>query len=477
MDQTVPPLGPLAHPMLIPRFFSLACFSVDNPRPDCRRFVIACLVLFGGVGLAGLPASMADDWPQWRGENRDGVWRETGIVDQLPDGPLPRKWSVPVGSGYSGPTVADGRVFLTDRQVSVVDGREQERERVLCFDAETGRSIWSHTYDAPYGAVGYKAGPRASVTVDDSLAISVGATGMLFCFDAATGDIRWSHDLQQRYAIEMPNWGIAGAPLVHDGKVIQIVGGSKGTTIVAFDRETGEEVWRALDEAIGYSSPIVIRQSDRDVVVCWTGESVTGLDPRDGAVFWSIPFPSSRMPIGIATPIVEDDRLFVTSFYDGSLMLRVPKDRLDAEILWQFRGPDERQTEALHSIISTPVMDDGYIYGVDSYGELRCLDAATGKRIWEDDSAVPRARWATIHFVKRANRYWMFNDQGVLTVAQLDPQGYHPLSRCFVIDPTTDQLPRRDGVTWSHPAFANRAIFIRNDRELISASLAADATP
>jgi outer membrane protein assembly factor BamB len=412
----------------------------------------------------------AEDWPQWRGANRDGVWNETGIIDQLPEGRLPRKWSVPVGSGYTGPTVADDRVYLTDRQVEVESGKEIERERVLCFDAETGNLVWSHTYDAPY-EIGYKAGPRASVTVHEGKAISVGAMGHMFCFDAKTGEILWQRDLNAEYKIAMPIWGIAGAPLVYGNSVIQIVGGSEGASVVAFEILTGDELWRSLNEKIGYSAPILIRQADQDVAVCWTGESVSGLNPDDGNVLWSVPFPSSRMPIGIATPIVENDQLFVSSFYDGALMLKVPKDQVTAEIQWQFRGPDEMRTEALHSIISTPVLEDGYIYGVDSYGELRCLDAATGKRIWEDLTAVPRARWATIHFVKHDDDFWMFNDQGTLTIAGLSPEGYQPRSSGLLIDPTTDQLPRRNGVTWSHPAYANRCIYIRNDKELIAVDL------
>ena len=133
-----------------------------------RRFQlpIGITLVVGNLFLVATVA--ADDWPQWRGANRDGVWNETGIVDRLPEGRLPRKWSVPVGSGYTGPTVAENRVYLTDRQVEIEGGKEIERERVLCFDAETGNLVWSHMYDAPY-EIGYKAGPRASVTVHEGL--------------------------------------------------------------------------------------------------------------------------------------------------------------------------------------------------------------------------------------------------------------------------------------------------------------------
>lgn len=437
----------------------------------CCRRVITILCLSGLLGHPDL--AISEDWPQWRGPERDGVWRETGIVDRLPGGVLPRRWTAPIGPGYSGPTVAESRVYVMDRQVDVVDGKELEFECVLCFRADTGDPLWEHRYAAPY-EIGYSAGPRASVTIHDGLAYAVGAMGHFHCLDAASGEVQWSHDLDEEYEIEMPIWGIAGSPLIYEQLVIQIVGGSDGACVVAFDRISGRETWRSLDDQPSYTSPILIRQADQDVLICWTGDTISGLDPAGGRVYWSYPMPPSRMPIGVATPVVENERLFVTSFYDGSAMLRVPEDRLLAEELWRKVGPDEKQTDALHSIISTPVLTDEHVYGVDSHGELRCLDAASGERIWEDTSAVPVARWATIHIVRQDDRYWMFNDQGQLTIARLTPEGYEPLSEAQLISPTTGQLPRRQGVTWSHPAYANRHVFIRNDREIISASLAAD---
>jgi hypothetical protein len=179
------------------------------------------------------------------------------------------------------------------------------------------------------------------------------------------------------------------------------------------------------------------------------------------------------MPIGIATPIVAGNRVFVSSFYDGSLMAKLAQDRPTARKLWAARGRDEMNTEALQTIISTPVMFGGHVYGVDSYGELRCLDGKTGKRIWEDLSATPRSRWSTIHFVRQADRFWMFNERGELLIGRLSPQGFQEISRAKLLEPTREQLRMRGGVCWSHPAYANKHIFARNDKELVCASLAA----
>jgi outer membrane protein assembly factor BamB len=371
--------------------------------------------------------------------------------------------------------VAEGRVYISDR----VDDPLQ-KERVHCFDAQTGRPIWSYEYDCPYVDIGYKAGPRACVTIDEGRAFALGAMGHLHCFDAAKGDVLWKRDLNREYKIQdkdlgddrMPIWGIAAAPLVYQDLVILHIGGRDGACIVALNKTSGDEVWRALDDRAQYSAPILIQQAGQTVCVCWTGDSVAGLDPATGKVYWRHPLTPGKMPIGIATPVVEKDRLFVTSFYDGSLMLRLLQDKPAVEELWRRVGPSERETDALHSIISTPSMIGDYIYGDDSYGELRCLDAKTGDRLWEDQTATPRERWSNIHFVQNGERVWMFNERGELIISKLSPQGFEEIDRAKLISPTLEQLRRRDGVTWAHPAFANRCVFARNDKELVCASLA-----
>ena len=155
-------------------------------------------------------------------------------------------------------------------------------------------------------------------------------------------------------------------------------------------------------------------------------------------------------------------------------MVRLGEKATDARTLWSAVGSSERNTKALQCMISTPIMRDGYIYGVDSYGELRCLVAATGERVWENQTATPRARWSNIHMVEQQDRVWMFNERGELIIAKLSPAGYQEISRAKLIEPTTAQLRQRNGVCWSHPAFANRHVFARNDRELVCASLAAE---
>ncbi|MEK6236193.1 MAG: PQQ-like beta-propeller repeat protein, partial [Planctomycetales bacterium] len=315
-------------------------------------------------------------------------------------------------------------------------------------------------------------GPRASVTIDEGKAYSLGAMGHFFCLDAASGEVVWSKDLDAEYSIRMPIWGIAASPVIEGDLVILQIGG-EGACLVAFDKKTGKQRWKALDDRASYSAPIVIEQGGKRVLVCWTGDNVVGLNPQTGDAYWTHRFKPNRMVIAIATPVVEQDRLFVTSFYDGSLMLRLSPDKPAVEQLWRRQGKSERDTDSLHSIIATPYLRGDHVYGVDSHGELRCLDAKTGDRLWESLKPTPKARWSNIHMVRNGDKIWMFNERGELIISRLSPQGYEEISRAKLIEPTRDQLNQRGGVCWAHPAYAGKHIFIRNDSKLVAASLAA----
>ncbi|MHC4155167.1 MAG: PQQ-binding-like beta-propeller repeat protein [Planctomycetota bacterium] len=419
--------------------------------------ILACL-LFGAEGLA-------DDWPQWRGPKRDGVWREKGIVQEFAGAHLPIRWRAKIANGYSGPTVADARAYVTDRLTE-----PNQLERVHCFDAVTGKQIWSHSYECTYRKVGYPDGPRASVTVDSGRAYSLGTMGHLFCFDAAKGTIVWSKDLGSEYRLKVPIWGVAAAPLVERDMLIVHVGGRDNACVIAFDKATGNERWRALNDGASYSPPIVIEQAGKRVLVCWTGERLVGMEAATGKLYWEKPLKSIQ---NVATPVVHEDFLFVSGFFAGSMLLKLDSNEPNVTVVWQRKGENEKRTDALHCCISTPVLDGDYIYGVDSYGELRCLDLHTGDRIWESLDAVPRARWANIHFIRHQDNVWMFNERGELIISKLSPEGFHEISRTKLINPTEGQLGRRGGVCWTHPAFAYKHVYIRNDEELICADLSA----
>jgi outer membrane protein assembly factor BamB len=421
----------------------------------------------------------AADWPQWLGPQRDSVWRERGIVEKFPAGGPPVLWRTPIGAGYTGPAVAGGRVFLLDRRVRnekadprdpFARGRIAGTERVLCLDAQSGAELWRFEYDCPY-TVSYAAGPRATPTVEGQLVFTLGAEGNLMCLDIRTGFPVWSRDLKE-FAGQTPLWGFAGHPVIHGEKLICLVGGA-GTTAMAFDKRTGKELWRALTaKEPGYAPPTLIRAARREQLILWHPESANSLDPATGEVLWSVPF-QSRAGMSIATPRQLGDLLFFSCFYNGSLMTRLAADRPAATKVYQSPKVSEKDTAMLHTVMSTPFLEAGHIYGVCSYGQLRCLKADTGERVWETLAATTDGkpvRWANAFLVKQGNRFFLFNEQGDLILAKLSPEGYQELGRAHLLEPTNTDPGRP--VVWSHPAFANRCLYARNDRELICVSLA-----
>jgi len=425
-------------------------------------------VLITVLSLLLAVSARGSDWPQWRGPKRDGTWPEKGIVQKFETSPLKIRWRTTISNGYSGPTVASGRVYVTDRVTSPT-----QTERVHCFDAMTGNKIWSHEYECKYEEIEHRNGPRASVAIDENRAYSLGTMGHFLCFDAADGNVLWSRDLKTEYAIKMPIWGISACPLIEKALVIVHIGGKDNASIVAFDKVTGDEKWRALNDTVSYSAPIVIDQAGKRVLVCWTVERVVGLDPATGDLYWQHEFTPDRLSQNIASPVFENNYLFVSSFFDGSLLLKLAPDRLVVEKVWQRKGQNERNTDSLHCCISTPIIKGNYIYGVDSYGELRCLDLLTGDRVWESLDAVPHDRWANVHMIQNQDKTWLFNERGELIISKLSPRGYQEISRSKLIEPTKGQLNQRGGVCWSHPAFAYKHVFIRNDEELLCADLSA----
>jgi outer membrane protein assembly factor BamB len=421
------------------------------------------------------PAARADDWPQWLGAQRDGVWRETGILDKFPEGGLKVLWRVPIRGGYAGPAVASGRVYVTDyvtdadlRKLNNPAGRPKlnGKERVLCLDAKEGKELWKHEYDCPY-AISYPAGPRCTPTVAGGKVYTLGAMGNLRCLDAARGTLLWSKDFQKDYGAKAPTWGFAGHPLVEGDKVICIVGG-KGSVAVAFDKDTGKEKWKALSASEpGYSAPVVMEAGGKRQLVIWDADAIHGLDPETGKVYWTEALKPS-FGMAIATPRRDGDYLFAGGMGNKALLLRLAADKPAVEEVW--RG--QRDT-AVYPSNSTPAAEGGTLYGCDSMeGDLRAVDLKTGKRLWKTFAPVAgeRTGHGTAFLVKNGECYFLFNEKGELIIARLTPKGYEEVSRAKLLKPTGEAFGR--AVVWSHPAFADKCVFARNDQEIVCASLA-----
>lgn len=437
----------------------------------------------------------ADDWPQWLGPKRDGVWHETGLVEKFPAGLKP-SWKQPCGPGYSSPAIAAGKLYLTDfvpdtGEVLPKGGFSKSRtvgkERLTRRDAATGKAEWSADYPVTY-TISYPGGPRVMPTVDGDRVYTLGAMGDLNCYETATGKPVWSKNFVKDYDAPIPMWGFASHPLIDGEKLICLAGGSKDRLVVAFDKKTGEQIWasQSCGGDFGYCPPMIFTFGGKRQLVIWHSRAVVGLEPDTGKRIWRVDF-EVKAALTAPTPVkVGDDGLFITSFYNGSLFLKV--NATSATTVWksQSTGENASQTKDLSSIMPTPVIDGDYAYGVCSYGQLRGLEVKTGKRLWETMQATrgkltppkvaaqeePGAgeRWSNAFLTPQGGRYFLFNEQGDLIIAKFSPNGYEEVDRAHLLDPTNTMAGRK--VVWVHPAYANRCIFVRNDNEVICVSLA-----
>jgi outer membrane protein assembly factor BamB len=435
-----------------------------------------------GLFLLAAPAP-ADDWPQWMGPNRDGVWKETGILAKFPaDGPK-KLWSMPVSGGYAGPAVADGKVFVADRVLKPgqkdpddpfnKEAKVESKERVICFDSATGRELWKHEYDCTY-QVSYPAGPRCTPTVHDGHVYALGTMGDLYCLTADKGKEVWRKNFVKDLGAVVPMWGFCGHPLIYKDFVITVVGG-EGQVAVAFDKKTGNVKWKALSASEpGYCPPTLIKHGKTEQLLIWDADHLSGLNPATGAKYWSVKLkPDYGMSI-MAPQLGEGGHLFAAGMGNKSVVLKLDDAKPAVKEVWH--GGKET---SLSPVNMTPLIDDGVIYGVDRPGNLRAVDLKSGKRLWSTFTPVFNAEKpanftqggsGTAFLTKNDDRYFVFNELGTLQIAKLTPKGYEEESRAQLLEPTGAAFGRK--VLWSHPAYANKCVYVRNDKELACFSLA-----
>ena len=442
-----------------------------------KKVTPLCLVVTILVFLANSNASTADDWPQWLGPRRDSVWRETGIIDHFPEGGLTRKWKVDLAGGYAGPTVANGKVFVHDYLTSGDKtpspnrrNQLQGKERVLCFDSKTGKQLWKYEYDCAY-AISYPAGPRVTPTVDGDRVYTLGAEGDLNCLNADNGKKIWSHNFKKDYGAKTPIWGFCGHPLIDGNQLICLVGG-EGSVAVAFDKKTGKELWRALSaKEQGYCPPTMIEAGGKKQLLIFHAEAINSLNPKNGKVYWSHKI-TPGYGMAITAPRKWKNYLFVGGIYYQALMLKLDANAPKADILWKTaRG------KGISPVSSTPFLENGYLYGCDFKGEFRCVELDSGKHVWstfKPTTGKRPANSATAFIVKNGDRFFLLSETGDLIIAKLSPKGYQELSRTRLIEPDYPAPGQGRTVVWSHPAFAEKCVFARNDKQLICVSLAKD---
>ncbi|TWT29882.1 PQQ-binding-like beta-propeller repeat protein [Blastopirellula retiformator] len=430
------------------------------------------------LALITVPVSAAD-WPQWLGPQRDSIWRESGVVDKFPPSGAKIKWRVPVSYGYSGPAVSDGHVFVTDYVKQSGDITNNPGgpdvltgvERVHCLDVATGKEIWKYEYPRNY-RISYGAGPRATPTVDGDKVYTLGAEGDLICFNAANGEVVWKKLLTKEFKCDAPFWGYSSSPLI-DGDTLYCLVGGEGSIAVAFDKNTGKELWRALSSTSqGYCPPTMIEFGGQKQLLIWHPLALCSLNPKTGDVYWSVQLePSYAM--SISPPRQQGDLIFAGGYTDASVLLKLT-DGPGAEVLWRGSGKTSIATAN-----APPIMSGKTIYGVDGVsGQLMAAKVEDGERLWETQkptSPERRPKHATAFLVKlgeSGDRYILASETGDLIFADLTPEGYDEINRAHILEPTNDAFGRP--VVWSHPAYANKSAYLRNDKELVCVDLAAE---
>jgi outer membrane protein assembly factor BamB len=395
--------------------------------------------VFGVLILFAVSLVWADDWPQWRGPNRDGISKETGLMKTWPATGPKVIWRATLGSGYSSISISQGRVF-TMASIGT-------NEFAFAFDEATGKELWRFRTDATYQS-GQGDGPRSTPTVDGNWVYVLGAQGKFYALNAKDGKPIWSHDLISEFGSEIPGWGMSTSPLIEKDLVLLDLGGRTGHSIGAFNKKSGSMVWKTHTDKQGYSSPIAVTASGQRQLLFFTGTSLVSVSPT-GNVNWKYPWRTSYYA-NIATPIfIAPDKVYISSAYDtGAAVLKLVGDKNKASFqeLWKSKISQNH--------FSSSILYDNYIYGFDN-SILQCIEASTGTEKWKQSG------FGKGSLILADGRLIMLGERGQLAMVAPTPVAYKEISQVQAID----------GKTWTAPALANGKLYVRNDKQLICMDL------
>jgi len=343
---------------------------------SAKRSVVAVLV---GVILAGATCAMAQDWPQWRGANRDGKVEGFTAPQTWPK-ELAQKWKATVGTGDATPALVGDKLYVFTRQ--------GDDEVALCLDAATGKELWKDKYAARAveGAAARHPGPRSSPTVADGKVVTLGVGGVLSCLDAATGKVLWRNEEFKA----VPMFFTAMSPVVVDGMCIAHLGGKGGGAVVAFDLAAGAQKWKWTGEGPAYGSPVLMTVDGAKQLVFQGEKDVLGIAVADGKLLWQVATPAQGRFFNSASPIVDGQTVIITGQGSGTKAVKIEKqgDAFAAKELWSNAD--------LGTGYNTPVLKDGFLYGFSDKGNLFCMDAKTGKACWTDATKRGQGNFAAV---------------------------------------------------------------------------------
>ena len=376
-------------------------------------------------------------WTDFRGPNRDGVYAEKPILTAWPATGLRQLWRQPIGGGYASFVVANGLAFTVEQR--------RQQEAVTAYDLETGREIWAHLYDASFQESMGGDGSRATPTWRDGKLYSLGATGELRCLEAETGKLIWRRNILTDNQAPNLFYGVSASPLIVDGKVIVQAGGSANKSIVAYDAQTGEPAWHALDDPAAYGSPMLVNLAGRRQLLAVSSTRAFGLAVEDGKLLWEHPWVVQMNNRNIAQPVLMGTNRFLLSagYGTGCAAVEVGESNsnFSAQTLWRNKN--------LKNKFTSSVFWNGHLYGLDE-DRLVCLDAATGERKWKDGNyGYGQLLLASGHLV-------ILCGDGDLALVKASPDKHEELAR----------VPGIKGKTWNHPAIADGKLLVRNSVEM-----------
>jgi outer membrane protein assembly factor BamB len=374
----------------------------------------------------------AQDWPQWRGPNRDGISGAFASNKAWPE-KLKLKWKVTVGEGYSSPVVAGGKIYMHTR--------EGDREVVSCLRTEKGQVVWQEGYAAPYTVVPAAArhgkGVKSTPVVEGGRLYTLGISGILSCFDAKTGRLQW------RKEFGSPDFGTAMSPLADRGLVIAHVGTNGHGALTAFDTETGTEKWCWKGDGPAYASPIVVELGGTRQIVTQSQHNIIGVSEATGELLWHIPF-NTAYEQNIVTPVLYHDTLIFSGFDNGVMAVRLLKrgSQWSTETVW-------RNTD-VSMYMNSPVVNGDLLFGLShrKRGQFFCLDPRNGATLWTSEGR--QADNAAI--VDAGTVLLLLTDNAELIVVKKSREGFEPLRKYSVAD----------SPTWAHPVILNGGILIKD---------------
>jgi outer membrane protein assembly factor BamB len=403
-----------------------------RPRRISTRGACFCAAL-----LLVASCASADDWPRWRGPGGDGICREKGLMETWPKNLTPL-WTAEVGRGYAGPVAQGGRAYC----FSTVDGRDT----LTCYDARTGDVAWSESYEG--GWTGNYPGTRATPYIEKDRIYTFGGNGDLVARDLKSGKLLWRLNVLRETRTRPQSWAAASNPLI-DGNTIYVQTGSGGRVAVGVDKNTGQLVWRAQEQApAAYAHPILADVEGRKQLIVYSADGPLGIDPANGRTIWRKEWKNGP-GVNASDPIYRDGHLFITAAYgQGSAMLRLTAK--GAQTLWESDDIEGRFQPA--------ILDGDHLY-VNSEGTLKCLKWPEKNVLWatrRQDSNLLGLGGSMVRFGK--DRMILLSQSGRLTLGRVTPQGFEQLTSI------ADAVEGSE--VWAAPAIHNGLLFLKGQNEL-----------